>query len=520
MSNAITVTLSGKKSLDISDSLVSMRVEYALNKIPYAELLISDGNFADRTYPIFDAPDLQLGSELDIKIRYEGTGDKDSSIFKGVVVSSSFGISNGLPTLTILLKDPAFRLENAYKTELFAKVTSRNMIETVMKDSTGVSLKKANAALSSVNYDQYVRKQSSGLEFIMSQLRSYGLVAQWENGALQALSLNETTGGDRLELGITEIVDLDLKQDGEGLNKTVDIAYWDVKKNATMTVKKSTTLPAATAVKAPNASYVLLNLTDKKMAEGVVEFLTTQEILSNISGTITVPGNPGWKLMQKATLVSFPKVYNGDHAVSSVLHELKFGTWTTSIGLGFSSIRDELMDAQLSPTNDQFTHLEFAEALKWEKDPLGLGRIPVKILAFGKDKYWAFPSQVAAGSKQCSYLLPEANEQLIIGFLNGNYSQGFVVTSTFLGSAKPPAPFKLDAKTPVGFLSTSGMKLIYTDDKTSVEFSTPGSSTQTMSKDGGIEFKTSKDFKANATGKLEGVAKSKMTLKGATIDLN
>lgn len=520
MSSAITVTLYGKKTTDISDNLVSMHVEYELNRIPTAEFIVSDGNFADRTYPLFDSPDLQIGAVLNIQIRYESTGEKDASIFQGVVTSSCFGIQKGLPILTVRVMDPAFRLIQAVKTELFNNVTDKIMIEKVLSGATGVSLKKTAASLTTVTYDQFVRNQTSAWDFVRARAGAFGLVIQLENGAISILKVDETTGSKSVELGITEIIGIDIIQNAEDLTKVVEISYWDVKKNASASVKKTTFPKIADAVMAPAATYTLLSLTDKKEAEGVQTYFTTKETRESMYGSITVPGDSSWKLMQKLTLKSFPKAYNGDHAVSRVVQELKYGVWTTKVGIGRSSFYNYLPNSVEDPTLPSDTEMQFATAMKWEKDPSGLGRIPVKVLAFGTGKYWVFPSQVGAGTKQSSYLLPEENEQVLIGFLNGNYNQGFVMTSTYLGNNKPPAPFKLDAKTPVGFLSTSGMKLVFDDSKTDLELSTSSSNMQAMTKNGGVEVKTNKDFKVTASGKVEVKASSKMTLKGASIDLN
>src|SRR3989338_4348390 len=239
MSSAITVTLYGKKTTDISDNLLSMHVEYELNRIPTAEFVVSDGNFAMREYPLFDSPDLQIGANLNIQIRYESTGEKDASIFQGVVTGSCFGVKKGLPTLTVRVMDPAFRLVQAVKTELFNNVTDKSMIEKALSGATGVSLKKAAASLTTITYDQFVRNQRSAWDFVRSRAGAFGLVIQLENGAMSILKVDETTGSKSVELGIDEIVGIDLAQNAEELNKVVDINYWEIKKNATASVKKS-----------------------------------------------------------------------------------------------------------------------------------------------------------------------------------------------------------------------------------------------------------------------------------------
>ena len=213
MSNAITVTLNGKKALDISDHLLSLHVENGLNEIPKAILEISDGNFADRTYPMFDNADLQIGSELDIRIRYESENDKETSIFKGVIIASQFSAKKGVPLLILTLRDPAFRLQNAVDTNMFSKKTDKNMIETVIAAGKGVSLKKASSKLTGVTYDQFIRKQTSAWDFVKERASSFGLVISLDNGAMSILDQDTTTGTQTIELGIDEMTDMQLEFD-------------------------------------------------------------------------------------------------------------------------------------------------------------------------------------------------------------------------------------------------------------------------------------------------------------------
>ena len=520
MNNAITVTLYGKKTMDISDELVSLFVEYELNAIPKAIMEISDGTFADRTYPLFNEADLQIGAELDVRIRYEDEADTERSIFQGVVTASKFGIKKGLPILAITLKDPAFRLVRAVDTNMFSKKTDKNMIESVISASKGISIKKTSSKLAGVTYDQFIRKQTSAWVFIRERASNFGLVIQLENGAMSILDQDATTGSESIELGINDIIDMQLELDAENLNQDIEINYWDVKPNKTAAVKKASSSNLAKAVSAPKANFTLLKHTNKKEAEGISDYFSTFETRNEINGTITIPGSSKFKLMQKLTLKSFPDAYNGSYPISKVVHKLRFGTWITEVGIGEASIFTGKNNRIENPTIPMIKSVEIATAMKWEKDPEGLGRIPVKVLSFGKDKYWAYPSQVGAGQKQASYLLPEENEQVMIGFMHDNYNQGFIVTSTYLGNIKPPSPFKLDSKTPVGFLSTAKMKLIFDDDKVEIDMSSSSSNKLMLDKSAGITINTNKNLKATSKSKTDIKASSKMTLKGSTIDLN
>jgi len=520
MSNAITVTLYGKKKMDVSDKLISLFVEHELNMIPKAIMEISDGNFASRSFPLFNETDLQIGAELDIRIRYEEKGSTETSIFQGIVTASEFGIKKGLPILSITMRDPAFRLVQAVDTNMFNNKTDKSMIETVISTSKGISLKKSSSKLTEVTYDQFIRKQTSAWDFVRERASSFGLVINLENGAMSILDQDATTKTQSIELGIDNILDIQLSLDAENLNQDIEINYWDVKPNEVSAVKKASKSDLAKAVSAPKAKFTLLNLTDKKEATGISNYFSTFETRSETKGTISIPGSSDYKLMQQLTLKSFPDSYNGSFPIGKVVHKLRYGTWVTEVGIGDTSLFTNKNKKVEDPTISAVRNIEIATAMKWEKDPKDLGRIPVKVLSFGTDKYWVYPAQVGAGQKQASYLLPEENEQVIIGFLHDNYNQGFIATSTYLGKNKPPTPFKLDSKTPVGFLATAKMKLIFDDDKVEVELSSSSANKMVLDKGAGITIDTNKNLKATSTSKTDIKASSKMTLKGSTINLN
>ena len=517
--NAITVTLFGKKAIDVSDTLVSLHIEKEVNQIPFAEIRLATGNFADRKYAFFDEAGFKIGQVLEIKIRYEETGGEDLSLYKGIITGQGFEIQEGLPIMVIEVKDPAFRLIDSVNTQLFNKKNDKQMIDVVLSKQ-GLTLKKASAGLSKYTFDQYVKKQNSDWIFVNERIGANGLVAIWDNGALSALSLTETTGTLSIDVGIDDILDISMQQDASQLNQEVQVDYWNLKQNKLETVKKKMPNPLSKEVKASNALYTMLGITEKAEAESLLQHFETQQTLNSMSGTIELVGNGSLQLMQKVTLKNFPTSMNGSYPITKVVHSVRFGTWRSSLGIGNTGIGLESPQLIEQICANQLTDIQTATALKWEKDPENLGRIPVKILGISKDKYWAFPAQVAAGAKQSSYLLPEEGEQVMVGFMHGSYSQGVILTSIYSGSSKPPAPFKLDAKTPVGFVSAKGLKLIFDDEKKTIESSTSSSNSVLLNDSSGIEIKSKKDLKTSSSSKTEIKASATVNVKGATINLN
>lgn len=518
--NAITVTLSGKKSQDVSDNLVSVHVEKEVSQLPYAKIKLTTGNFADRDYPYFDDANYKIGETLDVLIRYEETGGKDKSIFKGIITNVAFEMLDGLPIMEITVKDPCFRLYESVNTELFSKKNDKQMISSVCT-KLGLSVSgKSNASLTGFLFDQYVKKQNSDWVFVSERLAAHGLLGIWDNGVLSALDLSDTTGALTLDIGIDSILDMNIVQDASQLNQETVVNYWNLKQNKIETVKKKTTNPIAKDAKTASSEYTFLGFTEKKEAEAMLKHFENVQTLSAVKGTVEIVGNASVELMQKLTLKNFPKSMNGSYPITKVVHSIRFGVWKTTVGIGNTAIPLESSKMIERFCSNELSDIQTATALKWEKDPESLGRIPVKVLGFSKDKYWAFPAQVSAGAKQSSFILPEEGEQLMIGFMHGNYNQGVVLTSIYSGSKKPPSPFKLDAKTPVGFVSLGGLKHIFDDEKKSIESSSSSSNKIMVEDKAGIELKSKKDLKTSSSAKTEIKASASIKIKGATIDLN
>jgi phage baseplate assembly protein gpV len=520
MSNAITVILYGKKTLDISESLMSLFVQHEVNIIPSAELAIATGNFADRTYPLFDDAMFKVGEELDIKVRYEGSGQDEQSVFKGIITDRKFESRTGVPLMILGVKDPAFRLMDTVATKLFSKKNDKQMIEETLSAGTGLSLKKAASTMASFIFDQFVRKQTTSWRFVLDRAQAHGTLITLDNGAMTISTPSETVGRLTLEVGMDNILDLSVEEDATALNQEIVLNYWNVEKNKVEELKKKFSDANAKAVKGPTSNYNLLGISTKAEAQAMLGFFETRQELGMVVGSIKIPGDASVKLMQDLTLKSMPTSLNGSYTITKVVQKIDAGIWETKIGIGNNSFKLLNGDMQKVPQAFQPKSVEIAKAMKWEKDPGKLGRVPVQIPAFGTEKYWAYPPQTAAGKKQRSFILPEEGEQLVVGFLYNNYNMGVILTSLYLAPDAPKAPFKMDAKSPVGFVSTADMQLIFEDEKKEVRMTTAKKNNVVLNDDKGVAIDAAKDMKLTGKAKINIKASSKIVIKGATIDLN
>ena len=70
--------------LDPSYTVISVDVVQEVNRLPYAQIRLHDGDPATGEFPISEADVFDLGAEISIDARYEG--ESDFTIFTGLVV--------------------------------------------------------------------------------------------------------------------------------------------------------------------------------------------------------------------------------------------------------------------------------------------------------------------------------------------------------------------------------------------------------------------------------------------------
>src|SRR6476659_5198520 len=86
------------------------------------------------------------------------------------------------------------------------------------------------------------------------------------------------------------------------------------------------------------------------------------------------------------------------------------------------SSRDLVADAQSGGFARSISGLQVGKVMQLQSDPQGEGRILVKIAAIDKDAQgiWTRVATLDAGSKRGSFFLPEIDDDVIVGFINGD----------------------------------------------------------------------------------------------------
>jgi uncharacterized protein involved in type VI secretion and phage assembly len=134
--------------------------------------------------------------------------------------------------------------------------------------------------------------------------------------------------------------------------------------------------------------------------------------------------------------------------------------------------------------------LQIGIVTQLESDPDGEDRILVRlpIVDNAEQGIWARVATLDAGENRGSFFRPEIDDEVIVGFINGNPNDA-VVLGMMNSSAKPAPLTASDDNHEKGFVTRSEIKFIFNDDDVSVKVETPNGNKMVISDaDGGIKL--------------------------------
>ncbi|NQU52332.1 MAG: type VI secretion system tip protein VgrG, partial [Bacteroidetes bacterium] len=150
----------------------------------------------------------------------------------------------------------------------------------------------------------------------------------------------------------------------------------------------------------------------------------------------------------------------------------------------------EINDAPASGLVSAVNGLQIGIVTQLENDPDGEDRIKVKlpIVDNQSEGIWARVSTLDAGENRGSFFRPEIDDEVIVGFINGNPKDA-IVLGMMNSSAKPAPITATDDNHEKGFVTRSEMKVIFNDDEVSMTLETPNGNKIVISDaDGGIKM--------------------------------
>lgn len=551
--------------------LDSITVRKEVNRVPWAKIVILDGNPSSEAFTASNDQLLIPGREIEIKCGYQ---NETFTIFKGLIINHAVKLrSSGSGTLVLECRDMTVKMTVGRKSRYFANLKDSDMISRITGNYSGFT---TTAEASSVTHKELVQYDCSDWDFILARAEANGKICLADDGtfSVKAPELGQAPVLS-LRFGAT-MLEFDAEIDARHQLKKVTSRSWN---SAEQKIRQSEGADPQVSLNgnlSPSALADVVGLSEYlqdhggAMEDGELQAwsdaLLLKRQLAKVRGRVRCKGVHTVKPGKIIELAGIGERFNGKAFVSGVQHFIAAGDWTIDIQFGLEpewfTAGTEISDRPAAGLLSALHGLQIGVVTKLDGDPDSEHRIRVRlpIISESEDGIWARLATLDAGNERGSFFLPEVGDEVIVGFINDDPREAVVLG--MLNSSALPAPLTAEESNPLkGFVTRSKLKLLFDDEKKIFSVETPAGKSITLDEDGDaitisdehqnklvmdssgiviesqgkIEIKAQQDLalsglntemKAQASLTVEGSASTElkaggsMTVKGAVVQIN
>ncbi|MCB0396106.1 MAG: type VI secretion system tip protein VgrG [Flavobacteriales bacterium] len=480
--------------------LISIMVSKAVNKIPKARLILSDGDVALEDFEVSSGDMFVPGKEVEIKGGYHNIED---TVFKGIIIKHGIkSLENKNPVLIIELRDAAVKMTIGRKSKYFEEVADSDVIEEI----AGEYGLQTDVEATSVTHKEMVQYHCTDWDFVVSRAEVNGLLVFADDGTL---------GVKAPDLSQDPLLNL-----AYGHNIMEFEADMDARDQLAASVSKSWDFTAQEMIEeegedpglSEQGDFTTSDLSDvigletfTQQHSGKVEDTELKawsdarllrSRLSKVKGRVKIVG---FSDIKPGHIISFQGLgnrFNGPAFVSSVVHQITTGmAWYTHLEFGldeqwFITRYDDIVDKPAGGMLPPIHGLQVGVVTNIHEDPDGDFRIKVRLPVIDPENegVWARMVSPDAGENRGMVFRPEVEDEVIVGFLNDD-PRDPIILGMVHSSAKPAPIDAEEENNEKGFVTRGELKLTFNDDKLSITLETPNGNTMVISDDeGGINL--------------------------------
>ncbi len=454
-----------------------------INKIPGATIMIYDGAAATQDFAISNEPTFEPGATIEI---FAGYHSDETSIFQGIILNHKLKMRNdGSPSLVLNCRDNAIKMTIARNNKYFSNQKDSEAAQSIISKYVGLT---ADIEDSSVMNPSIVQYDSTDWDFLISRMEASGKLCSVNGGKITAKKpdLSGSTVLDAV-FGAT-MLEFDADMDPQNQYGGITATSWDSSSQQINTAQaqdpgfpengniSSTQLAGILGVSQYNLP-IGAELSQNEL-QSIANSRFQMAKLSRCRGKVKFRGYGQLNPFDLINLGGVGDRFNGKVFVSGVRHEIVDGKWTTNVQYGLSNEtfgqKTGVSSAGAAGLIPSIQGLRTGIVTKLQGDPAGENRIQVRlpIINPGEDGIWMRIATLDAGNNRGTFILPEINDEVIVGFINSDPRSG-VVLGMMNSSAKPAPLTASDQNNQKGYVSRSGMKMIYDDSEKSIVIQTP-----------------------------------------------
>lgn len=472
----------------------SIVVQNEANRIPMAQIVLTDGEASERDFKLSNEDLLIPGKKIEITAGYH---NDEETIYKGIVIKHSIKIKSGTSLLIIECKDEAVKLTIGRKSKYFYDVKDSEAFEEII----GAYGLQKDVEATNFSHKELVQYNTSDWDFMVSRAQANGKLCFVENGKITISKPNVTSSSVETVTFGASLLDFDAEIDARNQFAKVSSYSWDYSNQELVEIEAKDpgislngNLTASDLAETIELENLELRhggaITEVELQDWADAKLLFQQ-LSKIRGRVKFQGIPAVKPNTIITLEGVGDRFNGKAYITGVFHEISEGNWTIDAQFGLNpEWFSETYDIH-TPTGSgiipAIKGLHTGIVTQLESDPNGEDRILVKIPIINNEEQgiWCRVASPDAGENRGVFFRPEIEDEVIIGFINEDPNNAIVLG--MLHSSGKPAPITAsDDNHQKGIVTRSEMKVLFDDEKKSIGIETPAGKKITLDEDKGV----------------------------------
>jgi len=520
--------------------LESITVRKEVNRVPWAKVVIIDGNPSDETFQASDGDLFIPGKEIEIKCGYQSD---THTLFKGIIIKHSIKARAGGASILVLeCRDKTVRMTEGRKSKYFLENKDSDIITQIVGNYSGVS---ATVDATTPTHKEVVQYDCTDWDFIMARADANGRICIPDDGqfAVKAPQLSQSPVLS-LVYGAT-ILDFDAEIDARHQLKKVTAKAWSFTnqelleaEGADPGVSLNGNLESSTLADVIGLGEYTLGHGGKVEDTELQEWsnaLMLRRQLAKVRGRLKCKGIHTVKPGMIIEIGGVGERFNGNAFVSGVQHFIAAGDWQLDIQFGMEpewfTENTDISGRPAAGLVSALHGLQVGVVTQIDNDPESEDRIQVRIpiISSSDQGTWARIATLDAGNERGAFFRPEVGDEVIVGFINDDPRDPIVLG--MMNSSALPAPLTAEENNPEkGFITRSKLKLLFDDDKKKFSVETPKGKTIILDEEADEISITdehqnkivmdSNGIKIESQGKIELKALQDIKLEGLNTDLS
>ena len=416
--------------------------------------------FVDVELVWVDDTTLQIGKEVEILAGANPTNDPNApavvSLIKGEITAVEPVFDNdGVARVVVRGYDKLHRLQRGNRTATFLQMTDSDIISKVAREA-GLS---ATVTATSTNHPYVIRDDISDYDFLTMLARRNGQVLHFDNGTLNVKAPDAFSFPEVTSKWLQDLLEFRPSLSISGQVNEVTVRGWDPKQKREVVGRATTAKYAPNQIGHPNRGFQTAQskistgkfhlsevIDTQDMAQKVADSAFSRMAANDLVGEGLCEGEPKIKPGAKIRLTGLGTNFSGTYLVTRARHfyspDESYRTEFWVGGMSSGTMANLLSPAKSNePLRSGAFHGLIPAIVTNNSDPDDLGRVKVKFPSLSADdeSFWARVVSLGAGADRGWNILPEVNDEVVVGFANGDPNRPYLLGGVWNGMDKMPS---------------------------------------------------------------------------------